>query len=102
MSTISEQEFKKLCDDAYADRFQIYAFNPNVSRREALLWMILGCLLTLLSVPILEQPSAYGGASDDPYGDAICEVLKDRMEPDFDPQTYLSELSRRLETETEN
>jgi hypothetical protein len=102
MSTISEQEFKKLCDDAYRDRFQIYAFNPNASRREALLWMILGCLLTLLSVPILEQPSAYGGTSEDPYGDAILEVLKDRMESDFDPQTYLGELSRRIETEREN
>ncbi|HEX8775393.1 MAG TPA: hypothetical protein VF735_17620 [Pyrinomonadaceae bacterium] len=99
MSTISEQEFKKLCDDVYADRFQIYAFNPNASRREALLWMILGCLLTLLSVPVLEQPSAYGGASDDPYGDAIIEVLKDRRETDFDPQTYLGELSGRIEAE---
>lgn len=101
MSTISEQEFKKLCDDAYADRLQIYAFNPNVSGREALLWMILGCLVTLLSVPILEQPSVYGGASDDPYGDAILEVLKERVEPDFDPQTHLSELSRRIETDGE-
>ena len=98
-NTISEQEFKKLCDDAYADRFQIYAFNPNVSRREALLWMILGCLLSLLSVPILEQPSAYGSTSDDPYGDAIREVLKDRMRPNFDPQTYLGELSGRIEAE---
>jgi hypothetical protein len=99
MSIISEQEFKKLCDDVYADRFQIYAYNPNVSRREALLWMIFGCLVTLLSVPLLEQPSAYGGASEDPYGDAIREVLKDRMEPRFDPQTYLDELSRRIEVD---
>jgi hypothetical protein len=96
-NTISEEEFKKLCEDAYADRFQIYAFNPNESRREALLWMILGCLLSLLSVPILEQPSAYGRSSDDPYGDAIREVLKDRMKPGFDPQIYLDDLSRRIE-----
>ncbi|HEX8144786.1 MAG TPA: hypothetical protein VF553_19610 [Pyrinomonadaceae bacterium] len=99
MSTISEQEFKKLCADIYADRFQIYAYNPNVSRKEALLWMMLGCLVSLLSIPILEQPSAYGGASEDPYGDAILEVLKARMEPDFDPQAYLDELSRKIEAE---
>jgi hypothetical protein len=95
-TTISEQEFRKLCDDIYADRFQIYAYNPNVSRREALMWMLLGCLVTLLSIPILEQPSAYGGTSDDPYGDAVCEVLQNRMERDFDPQIYLDELSGKI------
>ena len=99
MSTISEQEFRKLCDDIYADRQQVYAFNPNVSRREALLWMLLGCLVSLLSIPILEQPSVYGGSSSDPYGDAVCEVLKDHMEAAFDPKTYLLELSERIESE---
>jgi hypothetical protein len=100
MSTISEQEFKRLCDDLYADRFLIYTYHPNASsRREALLWMMLGCLVSLLSVPILEQPSVYGGASSDPYGDAVIEILNGRMEPAFDPQTYLGELSRKLEAE---
>lgn len=100
MSTISEREFKKLCDDLYADRFLIYTYHPNASdRREALLWMMLGCLVSLLSVPLLEQPSVYGGTGPDPYGDAVLEVLHGRMEPAFDPQPYLVELSRRLEAE---
>jgi hypothetical protein len=99
MSTISEQEFKKLCDEVYADRLQIYTFNPNVSRSEALFWMLLGCLVSLLSIPIPDQPSVYGGASSDPYGDAICEVLKGRTEQDFDPRTYLAVLSVRVEAE---
>ncbi len=99
MSTISEMEFKRLCDDIYADRQQVYAFNPNVSRREALLWMLLGCLVSLLSIPILEQPSVYGGASADPYGDAVCEVLKNHTQPAFDPRSYLLELSERIESE---
>jgi hypothetical protein len=99
MSTISEEEFGKLCEDIYADRFLTYSFNPNVSRREALLWMLLGCLVSLLSVPVLEQPSIYDGASEDPYADAVREVLKDRMEPRFDPQPYLLELSARVEEE---
>jgi len=98
MTTISEMEFKRLCDDIYADRRQVYAFNPNVSRREALLWMLLGCLVSLLSIPILEQPSVYGGGSD-PYEDAVCEVLKDRTEPAFDPGSYLLGLSERIESE---
>jgi hypothetical protein len=100
MCTISEQEFRKLCDDIYADRLQIYTYHPNASsKREALLWMMLGCLLSLLSVDVTEQPSADGGASPDPYGDAILEVLKNRMEPDFDPQPLLLELSRAVMAE---
>ncbi|HYY55899.1 MAG TPA: hypothetical protein VE842_01140 [Pyrinomonadaceae bacterium] len=99
MSTISEEEFRKLCEDIYADRLLTYSFNPNASRREALLWMLLGCLLSLLSVPLSEQPSAYGGSSVDPYGEAVCEVLKDRMEPPFDPQPILRELATRAEAE---
>jgi hypothetical protein len=99
MSTISEKDFKKLCDDIYADRFQIYEFNPNVSRREALLWMLLGCLVSLLSIPIHEQPSVYGGSSADPYGDAIREVVLAHAQPGFDPSEYLIELSRKIEYE---
>jgi hypothetical protein len=99
MSTISEKDFKKLCDDIYADRFQIYEFNPNVSRREALLWMLLGCLVSLLSIPILEQPSVYNGSSADPYGDAIREVVLAHTQSNFDPSDYLLELSRKVESE---
>jgi hypothetical protein len=99
MSTISEEDFRKLCEDIYADRLLVYSLNPNAIRREALAWMLLGCLLSLLSVPVEEQPSAYGGSSVDFYGEAVCEVLKDRMEPHFDPRAILHELSMRAETE---
>jgi hypothetical protein len=97
--TISEAEFIKLCDDVYADRQQIYQFNPNASRREALLWMLTGCLISLLSVPILEQPSADGTSSADPYADAIREILRNHMQTPFDPQAHLAELSKKLEKE---
>jgi hypothetical protein len=97
---ISEAEFKKLCEDIYADRFLIYTYHPNAgSHREALLWMMLGCLVSLLSVPVLEQPSVYGGTSADPYGDAVIELLSGRMEPGFDPRVHLLELSRRIEAD---
>jgi hypothetical protein len=99
MTTISEKDFKKLCDDIYMDRWQIYAFIPNVSRREALLWMLLGCLVSLLSIPILEQPSVYNGSSADPYGDAIREVVLAHTDMGFDPGDYLLELSRKIESE---
>lgn len=99
VTTISEAEFIKLCDDIYADRQQLYEFNPSASKRDALLWMLLGCLLSLLSVSPAEQSSADDKQSADPYGDAISEILRTRMKPYFNPQTYLAELSKKIESE---
>jgi hypothetical protein len=100
METIGEPEFKKLCDDIFADRREIYAFNPNMSRREALLWMLAGCLVNLLSVPAAEQPGAFGAETSDPYGDAVLLLLERRSVPAFDPKIYLTELDARLADET--
>jgi len=97
MSTISEKEFKKLCDQIYADRLQIYDFVPSLSRRDALMWMLLGCLVSLLSVALPEQSGLDGGSTADPYGDAVCEILKDRTAPFFDPRPHLRELAARTE-----
>jgi hypothetical protein len=99
IQTISAGEFEKLCRDIYADRQQVYSFNPNASRREALLWMLLGCLVSLLSVPILDQPSVYGNSRPDPYADAIVELLQPRMNPAFDPRIYLDQLTAKLKAE---
>jgi hypothetical protein len=100
METISEPEFKKLCDDIFADRRAIQAFNPNMSRREALLWMLAGCLVTLLSVPEAQQPGAFGAETSDPYGDAVLLLLERRAAPAFDPKIYLAALDARLAAET--
>jgi hypothetical protein len=99
METIREQEFKKLCDDIYLERHQIYAFNPNMERREALLWMLAGCLVSLLSVPDTEQPGASDAATSDPYGDAVIELVLKSASPVFDAQIYLTELTEKLEAE---
>jgi hypothetical protein len=99
MTTINEAEFKKLCDDIFRDRAQIHAFVPSLSRRDALLWMLLGSLVSLLDVPILEQPSVYDGTSADPYADAVLEVVHKHMRPPFDPRKHLAELSGKLAEE---
>jgi hypothetical protein len=93
-ATITEMEFIKLCDDIYADRRQIYAFNPNMSHGDALLWMLTGCLISLLSIPDDEQPSADDSSSarTDPYGAAIREIIRKHAQPPFDPQPYLASL----------
>lgn len=99
METITEQAFQKLCDDLYRDRHEIYPLNPNVSHREALLWMLLGNLVSLLSIPILEQPSVYGGGNLDPYGTAVIDLVKQHASPVFDPEVCITALSEKLETE---
>ncbi|MDX6692772.1 MAG: hypothetical protein QOF02_375 [Blastocatellia bacterium] len=102
MSFITEQEFIKLCDELYADRHQLYAFNPNIARREAVLWMLLGCLLSLLSIPDAEQSGLLNGASADPYAAAVSELLRTRMRPPFEPQVHLAELSKKIASEEPN
>lgn len=101
LPAISEAEFVRLCQDVYADRYQIYQFNPGAGRRGALLWMLLGCLMSLLSIPDTEHPSPYDNGSSEPYVDAICEILQNRMRTPFDPRTHLAELSKKIEADSE-
>lgn len=93
METISREEFKRLCDEIYADRFEIYEFNPTASHRDALLWMLLGCLISLLSITDEELQSLARSSGSDAYGDVITMLLRQRAAPPFDPRTYLEELS---------
>lgn len=102
VSTISETEFVKLCDDLYADRRQIYQFNPHAGKREALLWMLTGCLMNLLNISVLEEPSVGVEPTSDSYGDVIIEFLRHRTAPPFDPQIHLAELSKKIESEDES
>jgi hypothetical protein len=89
VSKITETQFKNLCDDIYRDRRQIYSYNPNMSRRECLEWMILCSLMPLLNVT--EEPSA------STYSQAICEVLENRTTEPFDVMKYLENLSEKIE-----
>lgn len=85
-----------MCDDVYLDRRQIHAFNPNASEEEAVLWMLAGCLINLLDVPLWEQPSGRGGVSPEAYREAISELLQSRMKPVFEAHAYLAELSKKI------
>lgn len=100
-ATITEAEFVRLCEDLYTDRRQIYEFNPNAGRREAMLWMLLGCLISLLSIPDTQQPSV-NSSSTDPYGDAVREILRHRTHPSFDPQSQLADWSKKIESDDDD
>lgn len=98
METISRDDLKRLCDEIYRDRSEIYEFNPAATRRDALLWMLLGCLISLLSIPHEELEAATNSSGRD-YGDVVCKLLRERVAPPFDPYPYIEELSRRAGNE---
>jgi hypothetical protein len=94
VSSLTAHQFQTLCDDIYADREQIYEFNPAASQAEALLWMVLGSLFSLLSlndeeIPVVTPPTVPN------YVDAICVVVEAHREGEFDPRGVLLELIAR-------
>ena len=92
MAKISEGEFAKICEGIYADREAIFQHNPSGTREEVLLWMLLCCLNSYLSLTELENPCFTGVPNEDTYRDAILFVLRDRRADDFDVGTYLDKL----------
>lgn len=92
MATISESEFKRICEQIYVDRKQIYQFNPTAAHDEVLLWMLLSCLISYLSLPDSEIPCFPGAPDAETYRQAILHVLRGRTEPKFDTDFYLREI----------
>ncbi|MET0753396.1 MAG: hypothetical protein ABWZ66_08485 [Pyrinomonadaceae bacterium] len=89
MSKISEQEFARICDGIYEDRASIYKHNPIGTQEETLLWMLLSCLLSYLSVSEIETPCFTGMPTAETYRQAILFVLKDRKAESFDAEKHL-------------
>jgi hypothetical protein len=92
--TISESRLERVCDEIYRDRFEIYGFNPGVSRSDAVLWMLLGCLISLLSITEEESQALFDASGQVLYADAVCKLLKGRTEPPFDPRPCVEELAK--------
>jgi hypothetical protein len=89
VSKISEKEFVRICDGIREDGDSIYKHNPVGTREETLLWMLLSCLLSYLSVSEIETPCFTGMPKAETYRQAILFVLKDRKSDDFDAEKYL-------------
>ena len=99
VETISEGQFQRLCDEIYRDRLEIYGFRPGTGHREALLWMLLGCLISLLSVTDEELQLLVDASSQDPYRDAVRKLLQNRIEPPFETEPLIEELLAGAESE---
>ena len=94
-SKISEREFARICAGIEDDRESIYRHNPIRSEEETLLWMLLSCLLSYLSVSEMETPCFTGMPTAETYRQAILFVLRDRKTEDFDAEKYLDLLKAK-------
>lgn len=95
MRKISENEFARICGGIYEERENICKHNPIGTPDETLLWMLLGCLNSYLSLSEIETPCFNGKPDAETYKNAILFVLENRKEKDFDTETYLEELTRK-------
>lgn len=93
MTRISEAEFARICAGIRRDRDAIRKHNPIGTYEETLLWMLLSCLVSYLSLSEIETPCFTGMPNADTYRRAILYILKDKKIEDFDVETYLNKLT---------
>lgn len=92
MACISETRFVEICDGIRDDRSGIIKHNPIGTDEEVLLWMLLSCLVTFLSLADEETPCFTGRPDAKTYRDAILFVLNGRCENGFDPQPHIDRM----------
>lgn len=92
MTEITEREFARICEGIYEDRETICKHNPIGTREETLLWMLLSCLISYLSLSEIETPCFTDAPTAETYREAIRFVLRNRRTTDFDAETYLAKL----------
>ena len=92
MARISEAEFARIVAGISADRESIIKHNPIGTAEETLLWMLLSCLVSFLSLSEIETPCFTGRPNAGTYRDAILFILRDKKTEDFDAEKYLNTL----------
>ena len=94
MTRITEQEFALICGGIYKDRELICRHNPIGTREETLLWMLLSCLISYLSLSEIETPCFTGMPTAETYRKAILFILKNKQ-TDFEAEKYLDSLIKQ-------
>ncbi len=92
VACISETRFAEICDGIRADRDIIIKHNPIGPDEEILLWMLLSCLISFLSLTDQETPCFTGVPDENTYRDAILFVLRDRTENGFAPEPHIDRM----------
>lgn len=92
MVLVTESEFGQICSGIRKDRDAIIRHNPIGAPDEILLWMLLSCLVSYLSLSEQETPCFTGKPNAETYRNAIIFVLKDRRASDFDVDNHIEQL----------
>ena len=92
MTCISETRFADICDGIHADRDLIIKHNPIGPDDEVLLWMLLSCLISYLSLSEQETPCFTGVPDANTYREAILFVLAGRCEEGFVPEPHIDRM----------
>jgi hypothetical protein len=93
MTTISEAEFERIVLGLHDDRGTIIKHNPIGTPDETMLWMLVSCLVSYLSLSDLETPCFTGRPDAETYREAIRFILRNHATADFDAEPYLDKLS---------
>ena len=93
MGSITEAEFIRLIAGVDEDREVIIKHNPVGTDEEVLLWMLMSCLVSYLSLEPIETPCFTGRPDADTYKNAIRSILANRAAGQFDPEPHLDRLS---------
>ena len=93
MTKISRDELEGICSGIASDRESIVRHNPIGTDREILLWMLLNCLNSYLSLGEKEAPCFKGIPDERTYREALLYVLKGRCDG-FDPEPIIDNLVR--------
>lgn len=92
MARISEKELERICGGITEDRINIIKHNPLGSEDEILLWMLLNCLNSYLSLSEKEMPCFTGVPDARTYREAILFVLRGKTRDGFDPEPLIDKL----------
>ncbi|CAN5477638.1 hypothetical protein BH18ACI3_BH18ACI3_18230 [soil metagenome] len=94
MARINRHEFARITEGIFVDRELIIKHNPIGTREETLLWMLMSCLVTYLSLSESETPCFTGRPDAETYREAIRYILRNHAVEDFDGEPYLAKLSQ--------
>ncbi|HKP67990.1 MAG TPA: hypothetical protein VJV05_01825 [Pyrinomonadaceae bacterium] len=95
MLGINESEFARIVDGLVEDRESIIKHNPIGTPEETLLWMLMSCLVSYLSLDDSDTPCFTGRPDAETYKTAIRFIVSKRGVEGFDPDPYLDKLTQQ-------